>query len=61
MLSSVGDQRVSSYREHQVPIEPTAQVRRRADVLECIHADDVDDWTHHACWILWAIENVRLV
>lgn len=38
--------------EDQVPVEAAAKVGRRADVLERVHADDVNHWTHHPTSIL---------
>lgn len=33
---------------YQIPIETTTKVRRCANVLKRIHADDVNDWAYNA-------------
>ncbi|KAH1022002.1 hypothetical protein HUJ04_011478 [Dendroctonus ponderosae] len=38
--------------EDHGPVEAASQVCRGADVLEVVHADHVDYWAHHACWVL---------
>lgn len=36
---------------HQIPIEAATEIGRSANVLKCIHADDIDDGTYDTCWI----------
>lgn len=38
--------------EHQVPVEAAPQVGRRSDVVEVVHADDVDDGAYDARRVL---------